>query len=73
MVKKPPLVITEDQDWAQYRMWIIESIRYLMEKQDEMDKRLQSLAIKVAGITALTSLVFTVLGQILAHYFTGKK
>jgi hypothetical protein len=69
--KRPPLIITEEHDWGQYRMFVIESIRDGAKKQDDLDKRLQGLALKVAGIAALVTTIISIGTQLLLKAFGG--
>lgn len=57
MSRKPPLVVTEPHDWAQYRMWTVESIKMILTTQDDHAKQLRRIWWILAGVNAVVTLI----------------
>lgn len=70
--QRPPLIISDPNDWAQYRMFVVESIRQIVSVQDETNKRLTALLIKIAAINAIFSLFVAIIVSIVAAFISKK-
>jgi hypothetical protein len=69
--RRPPLIITEEHDWGQYRLFVIDSVTKNSQKLDHLEQRVNTLAIKVAVVTALAAAVASVGTQLLMKAIGG--